>query len=446
MGAGITGLSAARELKRLGYAVEVYEASSSIGGLAKTFKDNQGFIYDNGPRFIFSTLAEKIGILDECVPVKYFEHLFVGGRYYLFPFGFVRNPGFLISVGSAFITRYFSRRPRTLGEFLRLYYGRYFSRSVLAPLIEKWCGRPCDEMSIDFASRLLPTNLSYIVYSLIKKLRGGITEDYYKKGRYIVYPKASNARIFEALSAGLDIRLDAPLKKMTVQGDTVSSIEVSTLGEIKADAFLSTIPVHALANALSTSEPLAHLRELSYRAIVILFIKLNKPKLLEGLWTWFPEKKYPFYRISEYKNAVPGLAPPDRTLVSVELACKEGDEVWRMDQDELLEYLMPYLKELYGLSSADVLGLDKNACAHAYPVLEKSTEAIQRRLTHATPLKNLFLAGRTGQFQYRMTEGCYDSALEAVHEIHAYLTGETHKPMVRAIETDTYGRPLVVHE
>jgi phytoene dehydrogenase-like protein len=80
-GAGITGLVAARELIRSGYAVTVYEAEDHVGGLASTYSDGDGFIYDNGPRFIFSTLAEKLGIADICQPVKYYEHLFVGGRY-----------------------------------------------------------------------------------------------------------------------------------------------------------------------------------------------------------------------------------------------------------------------------------------------------------------------------------------------------------------------------
>ncbi|MCB0307862.1 MAG: FAD-dependent oxidoreductase [Bdellovibrionales bacterium] len=446
-GAGITGLSAARELIRLGHEVHVYETLPYVGGLAATFKDDDGFTYDNGPRFIFSTLAEKLGILEDCVPVKYFEHLHVEGRDYLFPFGFAYNPRFALSVGLAFLTRYFLPKPVDLGAFLKTYYGPYFSSKTLAPLIEKWSGVASNEMSIDFASRLLPTNLSYIVHCLVKKIRGGITEDYYKKGRYIVYPKTSNAKIFEALceTKGLQISLSSGIRSIETNNRHVTSVTLESGNSVTADYYLSTMPINNLAKQISPHGILDHWLKLQYRSIVILFIKLNKPKILDGLWTWFPETKFPFYRIAEYKNAVPGLAPNDKTLISVEHACQEGDNIWTMNQEELFSYIFDDLHQLYGIKTRDVLGLDINRCAHAYPVLRKETEDLQRSLKHTTPIDNLFLAGRTGMFQYRMTEGSYDSAMDCASAIEHYINDqplETNSELFR----DAYGRPLVIHE
>ena len=179
-GAGISGLAAGRELVRRGFEVDVYEAADRVGGLAKTFRDDDGFVYDNGPRFMFSTLAEKLGIAEQCEPVRYWEEMQLGSRSYRFPFGFARNPRFVASLGLATVTRTFRRRPQNLQQFLELYYGRLFARRTLIPLIEKWTGVATSEVSLDFSSRLLPANLGYLIHSLVKKLPGGRTEDYYR--------------------------------------------------------------------------------------------------------------------------------------------------------------------------------------------------------------------------------------------------------------------------
>jgi protoporphyrinogen oxidase len=441
-GAGITGLAAGRELVRRGYSVDVYEADDHIGGLASTFKDSDGFIYDNGPRFIFSTLAEKLGIQDICEPVKYFEHLYVGQRYYLFPFGFVRNPRYSLSVLSAMVSRIFRSRPTNLGNFLQTYYGQTFSREVLAPLIQKWSGLPTEEMSIDFASRLLPTNLSYILHSVVKRLRGGITKDYYKGGRYIVYPKGSNLKIFEALAStpGLRVHCIAELKRLETNGSVVLR---ALVGErtISADYFVSTIPISKVVDLLDNPRETSPWVRFRYRGVAILFVKVNRPRVLDSLWTWFPEPKYRFYRVSELKNALKDTAPPDRTMLAVEIACNVDDPFFALNAEQVFLSIKDDLNQLYALRPDEILGLDLRKSPAAYPVLRKATEEEQRNLRHQTPFKNLFIAGRTGMFQYRMLEGCFDSAISCVDALVASVENRpVHAPLDAS--RDTYGRPL----
>jgi protoporphyrinogen oxidase len=301
-------------------------------------------------------------------------------------------------------------------------------------------------MSVDFASRLLPTNLSYVIHSLIKRLRGGITEDYYRKGRYIVYPRGSNSKIFEALAStpGLGIRLGSRLERLETDGDRIQSAVVSGAG-IRADLYLSTIPISSMAGLVDRSLPLAPWEKLKYRGVLILIVKLKRTRVLEGLWTWFPEPKYRFYRISEFKNALPELAPPDKTLLAVEIACNVDDPFWSLDAAQVFSAVAPDLRELYGLESSEVIGLDLKKSPHAYPVLAKATEATQRVLTHQTPFSNLFIAGRTGMFQYRMLEGCYESAVECVAEMVSAIHGE--QPSLKStVGVDRFGRPQVVPE
>ncbi len=445
-GAGITGLAAGKWLVQNGYDVTVVEQDGHVGGLASTFHDSDGFIYDNGPRFIFSTLAKKLGIDHLCKPVKYIENICINKTFYVFPFGLIRRLDYAASIAFAMLTRLLKSKPNNLGEFLELYYGSHFSNSVLKPLIEKWSGVPSSQMSIDFASRLLPTNLSYIIYSLIKKLRGGITEDYYKGGRFIVYPKGSNSQIFDALlsDSRLKVKLNCQLQNIDIDQNKITFIKAGNEKYV-ADYFLSTVPIHLLPTMMDNSKSLETYKRFIYRSIAILFIKLNKEKVMDCLWSWFPQSVYSFYRISEYKNVLNHFAPKGKTLISVEFAFDENDQLQYLNANDLYNRIEKNLYELYKIEKKDILGLDVKLSLHAYPVLKKDTEELQRSLTHQTPFDNLFIAGRTGMFQYRMTEGCFDLAISCANQIMARDKGQIMQHQ-NQIERDAYGRPNVVHE
>ncbi|MCB0327903.1 MAG: FAD-dependent oxidoreductase [Bdellovibrionales bacterium] len=453
LGAGITGLSAAKKLISMGFDVEVFEKEAIVGGLARSFSDPDGFIYDNGPRFIFSTLAEKLGISDICSSVQYYEYLYIGEKKYQFPLGFIKNPLYCISVGLSMLTRKFKSKPSHLQDFLYVYYGKKLSNDILIPLIEKWSGQPCDKVSIDFAFRLLPTSITYILYSLVKKLRRGKTEDYYRKSRYIVYPEGGNRRIFEALlsTPGLSVHVDQEPLQITTDNDRVTQIQFKD-SSISPDYVISTIPIPSLHQIIDKKSVLLEYQTLSYRAISILFLKIHKNKVLEGLWDWFPESHLPFYRISEYKNADSRLAPKGKTLISVEFACSADSELAAFDATQLYQSIEEELKKRYQLSRSDIFEMKVERSFHAYPVLKKDTEQIHRTISHSTKLSNLFLAGRTGAFQYKMTEGCYQSAMDCAELIYAMEhkkdlnidQGETATSSQNF--SDSFGRPNAIPE
>ncbi|HMQ09838.1 MAG TPA: FAD-dependent oxidoreductase [Oligoflexia bacterium] len=447
-GAGMAGLSAASELAKKGYHVDVYEQNPQIAGLAATFKDDDGFMYDNGPRFIFSSLAKKIGILDQCFKVKYYEHLYVKERFYEFPFGFVKNPLYCLSAGSAMVLRNFKPSAKNLQQYLYQYYGKYFSKSVLQPLIEKWAGMPAQNMSLDFASRLLPTNIKYILHQIMRKVRKGITKDYFREDRYIVYPKQTNALIFETLAntPGVHVHLNHKLEHLEIDNKKITSATVNGK-KITADAYLSTIPINHLAHQLKKNGIDSAWDKLHYRGIVILFIKLRQKQVLQGLWSWFPEDKYAFYRVSEFKNALAHMAPKDKTLIAVEFACQEEDQLFNMNADQLLDQCFNDLNKIYGLDREKIIGLSLNRSPQAYPVLSQKNKEIFSYIDHVTPVNNLFIAGRTGTFQYRMLERTHESGLEAAKYLENFLEEKNIHTLKNSKQSyDQYGRPNIIPE
>ncbi len=87
LGAGLAGLVAARELKRRGIPVILFEAAKVIGGLAGSYKDAEGFSYDMGAHFVSNRLARELDAETICRTVtRYGEAVQVGDRRYGYPF------------------------------------------------------------------------------------------------------------------------------------------------------------------------------------------------------------------------------------------------------------------------------------------------------------------------------------------------------------------------
>ena len=98
LGAGIAGLVAARDLKRAGIPVVVFEAGKAVAGMAVSHRDPDGYSYDTGAHFITNRLAEEIGVLDQCVTVKrYGEAVVLDDKSYSYPLGLLLVPKYVRS-------------------------------------------------------------------------------------------------------------------------------------------------------------------------------------------------------------------------------------------------------------------------------------------------------------------------------------------------------------
>jgi len=453
-GAGMAGLSAAAELARAGHEVHVYESSPYVGGLAASFTTQRGLRYDLGPHYIFSSLARSLGIEAECAPVPYYEGIYFRGKEHLFPFGLARYADIVTGVGFALLRRLFPRPLRSLSDFFVTFYGRCFAERILIPLIEKWSGEPAGGLSLNFAYRFLPPTPGYILDSLIKRLRGGTTEDYYQPGRIIVAPHNGCASLWRSLLATprLSLHLDTPLFGLTAAGNTIVGARVGNQA-IEADAYVSTVPLTMLARLLNAREAVGWAR-LKYRGLRLLVLEVARPKLLRHLWTWFPEGRFPFYRIAEYRQGTGtngGGSAPDpalgalrgSTVVSLEFGY-DPEASAPTSAEELLRVAMPFLEELYALRKDEILSAALHESPAAYPVSRKATADVEQLLGHATPFENLFLAGRTGLFRYSMLEGTYKSGKSCAAAVTARLEGR----MVRndPIPRDRWGVPRLIPE
>ena len=109
---------------------------------------------------------------------------------------------------------------------------------------------------------------------------------------------------------------------------------------------------------------------------------------------------------------------PDNTPVGCEYFCNEGDDLWRMKDEDLLALATRELKAIGLSGGADV----KDGCVYrvrnAYPVYTGDyREAISSARRLIEGVSNLQVAGRGGMFRYNNMDHSILSGLFAARKL-----------------------------
>ena len=221
---------------------------------------------------------------------------------------------------------------------------------------------------------------------------------------------------------GLDggIRLESPVEAILIDGDRVVGVRVNGRDE-QADAVVSTAPVHILAKLVRGSDALKHLGRFRYRPMVLINMKFNGRGLLPDVVNWIPERRFPFFRLTEATRSMPWLAPAGKTMVTVDIGCETGDDIWRMAEGELGEHCLGHLVELFPDLRDRYLGCAVLRTPIAHPVFLKSYEQERLALESALPIAGLYSIGRNGEFAHILMEDVYWRTLARMRGLLDYL-------------------------
>ena len=115
----------------------------SVGGMADSHHDAEGFTFDTGAHFITNRLATATGVTEQCRDVRALRRdgLARRRRSYDYPLGLLRVPRFLRAAlaerRAAPVRRRRRRRPTASGAE----YGAALADEIALPLVEAWSGR-----------------------------------------------------------------------------------------------------------------------------------------------------------------------------------------------------------------------------------------------------------------------------------------------------------------
>lgn len=436
VGAGLAGLLAARELRRRGYTVTVYEAGRQVAGLARSFVDADGFTYDFGAHFITNRLAAALSIGAECRDVRYYgESVFVNGRVYSYPFGLVRSPRFLLSAARGRLRHAGRQLPpvASAAEWYRREYGDALAEEVAIPLVEAWSGAPATELAPSVIPPQVDRGTLHVMrLRLASRLSGRAVANGYSREKlesphvWHVYPTGSLGLLCERLAGDLDgcIRLESPVEAILVEGERAVGVR-SKGREERADAVVSTAPVHILPKLVQGSDALQHLARFRYRPMALVNMKFTGRGLLPDVVNWIPDRAVPFFRLTEATRSMPWLAPEGKTIITTDIGCETSDEIWRMPEEQLGEYCLRHLVELFPGLKGRYLGCAALRTPIAHPVFLKAYEAERHALERGLPIAGLFSVGRNGEFAHILMEDVYWRTLARMRDVDAFL-GRAH--------------------
>jgi oxygen-dependent protoporphyrinogen oxidase len=420
LGAGLAGLVAARELRRNGVDVKVYEAGPKIAGLAGTERDADGFTFDFGAHFITNRLASAIGIGHDCRIVHHYgEAVRVNDRYYGYPNGLMSVPRY---VGSALRARANRGAPRTnAAEWFRAEYGRALADEVAIPLLEAWSGAPADQLAASVGDKIPSSIVHTVALSALSKATNTAIAIGYSSSQpmtahvWHVYPNDGVATVCDALAAPLAdaISLSSPVERVLVADEQVRAVVVDG-HEVPVRAVVSTAPVNVLARLVEGTDRLAHFARFRYRPMVLVNLKLIGRGLLPDVITWLPHG-FPFFRLTEATLSMPWLAPEGRTTVLCDIGAAVGDAHWSMDDEALGRYCVEHLAPLIPGVAHRYLGCRVMRTPVAYPVYLNEYEDERLALLRSTGVDGLLSVGRNGEFSHDLMEDVYWRTMDAVH-------------------------------
>lgn len=355
IGAGFAGLSAALELVRRGIDVTVCESDTEVGGLAGTFEVggtqlekfyHHWFTNDQHVNELVRELGQEDQILYR--PTRtgmYFAHRFFKLsspmdvlRFSPLPLADRIRLG-LLALRARRVTDWRELESLTAEEWLTRLGGQKVYDVVWGPLMKGKFG--------DFAPEI-----SAVWFWNKLKLRGGSRGK--GGGEVLAYYRGGFAalarQLAEAVGAGGGtISLGTPVTGLVVNEDgRVSGVRTAE-GEVPADAVIATpaLPIVAdLVQPHAAPEYVASLRRIEYLANVCVVLQLDR-SLSETYWLNVNDPGFPFVGVIEHTNFEPPETYGGRHIVYLSKYLPETHELWRMTDDELVDFCVPHLQRMF---------------------------------------------------------------------------------------------------
>jgi protoporphyrinogen oxidase len=281
-------------------------------------------------------------------------------------------------------------------------------------LIEAWSGVPAEDLAPAVGASL-PGNIWKTFYLKMASIVSGKAvacgynrELPEKPSVWHVYPSGGMSTLCAKLAEGLEdsIRLQSPVEEIIVEQDRVTAVRVK--GEIhEVSAVISTAPANILARLVKGTDALKGVEEFRFRPMVFVNLRLQGRKLLPDTVLWFPENRFPFFRLTEVTRSMPWLAPAGKSIVTVDIGCQKDDELWNMDEAAITELSLKHLEGVIPGIRQRFLGSSVLRTPIAYPVFLNQYEERRQQFEKSTSIPNLLSIGRNGEFAHRFMEDVY---------------------------------------
>lgn len=444
IGAGPAGLTAALELVERGRSVTVLEADSVVGGISRTVVAD-GWRFDIGGHRFFTKVPSVQqrwhAILgdDDFLTRSRLSRIFYNRKFFDYPLkasNALRNLGIVEAfraVGSYLWARV--RPPKDQSTFegwVSARFGRRLYSIFFESYTQKVWGIHPSVMPADWAAqRIKNLSLGRAVLDALLPWRGGRT-DVTSLIEEFLYPRLGPGMMWERAAEqvtdrGGSIVMDAAVEQIHHEHGRITEVVVRTPDGVSslpgAAGVISSMPLGHLVKAMRPeppSEVLAAADALTHRDFLTVAITVPEAAAFPDNWIYIHEPAVEVGRIQNFGAWSPEMVQPGTTCLGLEYFVQEGDELWTMDDADLVDMARRELALLGLADTAEMGGGWVVRMPKAYPVYDAdyaaAIERIRAWLADAVP--TVQPVGRNGMHRYNNQDHSMLTAILAVENLH----------------------------
>jgi len=420
LGAGLTGLSAAYHLGNEDYLV--LEKHSRVGGLCRT-EEYDGFLFDLSIHILY-TQNEYVSHLIRGVLLKgnYHEQvreswIYSKGVYTEYPFQahtYGLPPDVIKECILGLIeAKYGGNRRQGTGtgdreqdvrnpanmnfeEWIYRTFGKGIAKHFMIPYNRKQWAFDLKKMNCDWIAYRVP------VPDLEDVLDGALKPPQKKYGpnSYFWYPCRGG---IEALPRGFlpyvgdKVVTNAEVVKIHSKRKYVELKNGETIGYEK---LIYTLPLPLVSVLLDDVPPAVRkaAEQLEYNIIHMVNLGVDRPKISDFHWVYFPEDDFIFHRISYPMNFHPSCVPEGRSSIMCEVS---ESRYKRVNKETLIEDCIRDLKKAAILKDNDeILIATVHTLNPAYVIYDLEHRQKVKLIHEFLKSRDIYPAGRFGDWEY----------------------------------------------
>jgi protoporphyrinogen oxidase len=418
IGGGPAGITAAYQLAKAGKSVDVFEAGSSAGGLAKTI-EIWGQRVDIGPHRFFSTdrrvnqlWLEIVGsdyrMVDRLTRIAYRNRLFA---YPLEPFDALSKLGPLRTAYciASFLRQKIMPIPHdgTFESWVIRRFGRELFEIFFKSYSEKLWGISCRELDADFAAQRIKK------FSLWEALRGAFRLPGGVVHKTLVdrfaYPTGGTGMVYDRMADAVEkrggqVHYNAPIRRVLIDESRAVGIELINGDKRSFDHVVSTMPLTTLVEGLDRApdDVKVAAKSLRFRNTILVYLHIDGESIFPDNWLYIHSPEVRTGRITNFRNWVPELFGDHKTtILAMEYWCYDDDELWGYDSAAIVSLASDELHRTGLIRDAKILDTMVYPIKRSYPVYDRGYKQWLKRIEdYLSGIDRLSVIGRYGAFKY----------------------------------------------
>ncbi len=442
IGAGPAGLTAAYQLTKRGSVATILEADTVVGGISRT-AERDGWRFDIGGHRFFTKVKPVEDLWMEILGEDDFllrprmSRIYYNNKFFDYPLkamNALKGLGLLEAVlcmASYAWARIRPPKDQTNFEgWVTAKFGARLYRIFFKTYTEKLWGVPATTIQADWAAQriknlslfkavmnaVMPKRNQKEITSLIEEFR------YPKYGPGMMWERATEL----VTAAGCKVVFGAPVTAVHHEGGRAVAVTADADGvpsRYPATHVISSMPFRDLLRVMDPPPPpevLAAADGLSYRDFLTVALVVPEEAGFPDNWIYIHSPEVKVGRIQNFGAWSPYLVKEGRTCLGLEFFVFEGDEVWSMPDDALVEQGKRELVQLGLLADPSkveagyVVRMPK-----AYPMYDatyKDNLKVMRQWLEANA-PNVYPVGRNGMHKYNNQDHSMYTAMLSVENI-----------------------------